>query len=569
MTQKEALEILKMGHNAFITGAAGSGKTYVLNEYIKYLKDNEVEVGVTASTGIAASHMGGMTIHSWTGLGIKDNLSRYDLEDLEEKPYLRKRLEKTKVLIIDEISMLHHSRLDLVELILRQLRRNREPFGGLQVIFCGDFFQLPPIVRSGEHLVDENLFYETPKSNFAYHSPAWQNLDLKICYLEEQHRQLDQTYLEILNAIRSGTVSAEIRERLESRYNQSPAIAIEPTKLYSHNVNVDIENERELAKIPGQMFEYDMIGRGRAPLVETLKKSCLSPAVLRLKKGARVMFVKNNFELGFVNGTLGVVAHCDSNGVTVRTVTGKLIDVPMASWVIEEDDKIKAEITQYPLRLAWAITVHKSQGMSLDAAEVDLSRSFEPGMGYVALSRIRSLSGLSLLGLNEMALKVNGEVLEYDQHFAEISEAQAEELRHLHPASVKERQADWLQKIAPVTTDHLGRKIKLSKEKKLSTTEETKQLIEEGKSLKEIINIRKLTPGTILSHCEEIKDSYPGFDFRPLIKASGLSQARQLKIRLALTKNGMMAGHYPLTPAKEILGNKFSFDEIKLVRLTM
>lgn len=566
MTQKEALDILKMGHNVFLTGAAGSGKTYVLNEYIKYLKNNEVEVGVTASTGIAASHMGGMTIHSWTGLGIKDNLNQYDLEDLEEKSYLRKRLEKTKVLIVDEVSMLHYFRLDLVEQILRQLRRSSEPFGGLQVIFCGDFFQLPPVTRSGERMDNENLFYETPKSNFAYHSEAWKNLDLKICYLEEQHRQLDKTYLNILNAIRSGCVSAEIRELLNSRYNQAPDLSIEPTKLYSHNVNVDLENEKELAKIPGQMYEYDMIGRGREALVETIKKSCLSPETLRLKKGARVMFVKNNFELGFVNGTLGIVTHCDSHGVTVRTVSDKIIDVPLASWVIEEDGKIKAEITQYPLRLAWAITVHKSQGMSLDAAEVDLSRSFEPGMGYVALSRIRSLSGLSLLGLNETALKVNEEVLEYDQHFAEVSESQAEILRRLHPASVKEKQTAWLEKIAPAVTDKLGRKVKA---KKLSTSEETKLLIEAGKSLKEIINIRKLTPGTILGHCEEIRDAYPGFDFRPFIKASGLSQARQLKIRLAITKGGMVAGKYPLTPAKEILGSGYSFDEIKLVRLAV
>jgi len=569
MTQKEALDILKMGHNVFLTGAAGSGKTYVLNEYIKYLKDHEVEVGVTASTGIAASHMGGMTIHSWTGMGIKDNLSIYDLEDLEEKPYLRKRLEKAKVLIIDEVSMLHYFRLDLVELILRQLRRNNDLFGGLQVIFCGDFFQLPPVTRGGERMVDENLFYETPKSNFAYHSESWKKLDLRICYLEEQHRQLDQTYLNILNAIRSGTVSNEIRGHLNSRYNQPSALSIEPTKLYSHNVNVDIENERELAKIPGQMYEYDMIGHGRAALVETIKKSCLSPETLRLKKGARVMFVKNNFELGFVNGTLGVVTQCDSNRVTVRTVNDKIIDVPLASWVIEEEGKIKAEITQYPLRLAWAITVHKSQGMSLDAAEVDLSRSFEPGMGYVALSRIRSLAGLSLLGLNETALKVNEEVLEYDQHFAEVSEAQAEELRHLHPSTVKEQQQTWINKIAPMSTDGMGRKIKKQKEKKLSTVEETKQLIEAGKSLKEIINLRKLTPGTILGHCEEIKNLYSGFDFRPLIKASGLSQVRQLKIRMALTKGGMVAGHYPLTPAKEILGNSYTFDEIKLVRLAI
>ncbi|HRY62829.1 MAG TPA: AAA family ATPase, partial [Candidatus Paceibacterota bacterium] len=159
MTQKEALDILKMGHNAFITGAAGSGKTHLLNEYIKYLKDHDVEIGITAATGIAASHIGGQTIHAWSGLGIKDSLSLYDIENLEEKPYLWKRFDKVKVLIIDEISMLHHFRLDLVEQILRSFKRNNLPFGGLQVIFCGDFFQLPPVSRMGER-----------EALFAYHS---------------------------------------------------------------------------------------------------------------------------------------------------------------------------------------------------------------------------------------------------------------------------------------------------------------------------------------------------------------------------------------------------------------
>jgi ATP-dependent exoDNAse (exonuclease V) alpha subunit len=571
MTQAEALDLLKMGHNAFITGPAGSGKTFVLNQYIKYLKDREIEIGVTASTGIAASHMGGMTIHSWSGLGIRDYLSDYDLEDLEQKSYLRQRLSKAKVLIIDEISMMHHFRLDLVDRILRQLRRSNDPFGGLQVILCGDFFQLPPVSRGAARgrgeLADPDLFSiddTAPQTEFAYHSPAWKNLDLKICYLEEQHRQEDPLFLNVLNAIRSGTVPANVRASLDARYRQ-PAVGIEPTKLYTHNVNVDAENELELDKISGQLFEYDMIGRGRAALVETIKKGCLSPEILRLKKGARVMFVKNNFELGFVNGTLGVVEHLNEYGVTVRTAAGKLIDVPLASWVIEEDGKIKAEITQYPLRLAWAITVHKSQGMSLDAALIDLSRAFEPGMGYVALSRVRSLAGLTLLGLNETALKVNDEVLEYDQHFSQLSEKHAEELRRLKPQAVKEKQSGWLQAIAPAVTGSRGKKAK----PKLSTVEETKQLLEAGKSLAEIVNSRRLTPGTILGHCEEIKDNYPGFDFRPFLKNCGLSQARQLKIRLALTRGGMIAGHYQLLPAKEILGNSTSFDEIRLVRLAI
>ena len=177
MTQKDALDILKMGYNCYITGAAGSGKTHLLNEYIKFLKNKGVEAGITASTGIAATHMGGTTIHSWSGLGIRDNLTEYDLEDLESKKYLYDRFKNTDVLIIDEVSMLHHFRLDLIERIARHLKRNQLPFGGMQVILCGDFFQLPPVSRVGER-----------ESLFSYKSETWKKLNLKICYLEEQHR---------------------------------------------------------------------------------------------------------------------------------------------------------------------------------------------------------------------------------------------------------------------------------------------------------------------------------------------------------------------------------------------
>ncbi|MEI6296747.1 MAG: AAA family ATPase, partial [bacterium] len=332
MTQKEALDILKMGHSAFVTGAAGSGKTYLLNQYIKYLKDNDVEVGVTASTGIAASHMGGQTIHAWSGLGIRSSLSPCDIENLEEKPYLWKRFEKTKVLIIDEISMLHHFRLNLVDQVLQSFKRNNLPFGGLQVIFCGDFFQLPPVSREGE---EESLF--------AYHSESWNNLAPKICYLEEQHRQNDDAFLEILNSIRKNNVTPEIIYKLNSSCQGKVNSKDEPTKIYSHNANVDIENERELEKIPGKMFEYEMINKGQEFLAETLKKGCLSPERLRLKKDARVIFTKNNFEEGYVNGTQGIITACDNSGITVRTVSGKTINVNPARWTIEEDGKIKAE----------------------------------------------------------------------------------------------------------------------------------------------------------------------------------------------------------------------------------
>lgn len=545
MTQAEALDILKMGDNVFLTGAAGSGKTYVLNKYISYLKEQNVPMGITASTGIAATHMGGVTIHSWSGLGIKDNLSERDIDELEERQYLWNRFKEAQVLIIDEISMLHHFRLDLVEKIIRSFKRNSLPFGGMQIVLCGDFFQLPPVSRTGE-----------VPARFAYHSKIWENLNLKVCYLEEQHRQSDLVYLSILNAIRDGEVDEEIYEHLQSRHNQKVETAVLPTRLYSHNVNVDAENERELDKLQGDLFEYQMSSRGAEGLIKTLKKGCLAPEKLMLKRGAKVMFVKNSFESGYANGTTGVVVNCSNYGITVKSANGKIIEVGPASWKIEENGKVKAEITQYPIRLAWAITVHKSQGMSLDAAEVDLSRSFEKGMGYVALSRLRSLKGLSLKGINSMALMVDGEVKEFDKNFRQVSSKHTTELQRKNESEVLRQQKEFLEKIGAG---------KVKKTKKPSTTLETKKLLESRKSLKEMAYARGVKVETIISHLEKIKELEPKFDFSN-IKAE-ISSARLKKITSALLKSGMEGGVYRLTPAKQILGNDFSFEEIRLARL--
>lgn len=552
MTQKEALSILKTGANVFITGAAGSGKTHLLREYIAYLKNHGGSVGVTASTGIAATHMGGITIHSWAGIGIRDTLTQGEIEHFREMSHLKKRFENTDVLIIDEISMLHHFRLDLVEMLVSAFRQSSMPFGGMQIIVSGDFFQLPPVSRPGEQ-----------EARFAYHSAAWRNLDFKICYLEETHRQSDSAYLGILNAIRNDTVNDDTVEILNSRFGARPDSGANPTKLYSHNANVDTENERELAKLPGKTHEYEMeTGKGRAALVEALKKSCLAPETLRLKEGARVMFVKNNFEEGYANGTLGEVTKCTDQSITVKTAGGKIIQVPQESWRIEEDGKVKAEITQYPLRLAWAITVHKSQGMSLDAAEIDLSRSFEPGMGYVALSRVRSLSGLSLKGFNAMALRVHEEALVYDQEFRSLSLRHAEEINELTPTELAERHTEFLERIAPAGASGT----KKEKKEKPGTIDETRMLLLKEFSIAEIAVTRDLKEGTILSHIEEILAREPKFDIAHLRRA--MQPARFEKIAATLKKAGKNEkGHYTLKPAVQILGGGYSYEEVRFVRL--
>jgi len=410
MTQHQALKILKSGVNVFLTGSAGTGKTFLLNQFVSYLKKAKIKVAVTASTGIAATHLEGRTIHSWSGIGIRKDMDEKAIKRLVKNKNLYKKIRKTKVLIIDEISMFDADRLDLVDRICKKIREPFLPFGGIQTIVCGDFFQLPPINRG-------------QKPRFAYESSVWRNSDIKVCYLRKQFRQNDLEFTNILNKIRLNKAGQEELNLLKTRLYKSINSSIKPTQLYTHNINVDKINDYELSRIPKKEMTYYMTSYGNKDLVDFLKKSCLSPEELKLRVGAIVMFVKNNFDAGYVNGTLGKVIDYDDNEYPVIKIkSGRKIIASPSSWTIEEDDKVIASIKQIPLRLAWAITVHKSQGMSLDTAEIDLSKSFECGMGYVALSRVRTLDNIKLMGINQLALKVNSEIVEKDKEFKELSQ---------------------------------------------------------------------------------------------------------------------------------------------------
>ncbi|MEI6316652.1 MAG: AAA family ATPase [bacterium] len=439
MTQAQALAIMKTGVNVYLTGSAGSGKTHTLRQYIDWLDEHDIPVAITASTGIAATHMNGQTIHGWSGIGIREFLTDSDIDALEQKQYLFKRFEKARVLIIDEVSMLHAHRLDMVERVCRRFRRNDLPFGGLQVILSGDFFQLPPITKAGTLRVpaknnspQQEMFFDyesgeeikEPESDMVIYSNAWKKMKPAICYLTEQHRQEDNKFLEILNAIRDNNVTQKNIDTITSRIGASVSSAL-PTKLYTHNVDVDAINHIELQKLDGAEKEFVMSGHGHDVLVDILKKSCLAPQQLRLKIGAEVMFIKNNYDEGYVNGTRGVIVGFDSRGEPIVEISSnkKRIIVSAKEWQIEENGKVKASITQYPLRLAWAITIHKSQGMSLDSAEIDLSKTFAYGMGYVALSRVRTLSGVRLVGFDKKALEVDPLALDVDKKLQDESNA--------------------------------------------------------------------------------------------------------------------------------------------------
>lgn len=421
MKQSDALEILKSGKNVFLTGEPGAGKSHTINLFNAWCETQHRYPDITASTGIAATHINGVTIHSWAGIGIKATLTDYDVKLILQKKYVVDRILTAEILIIDEVSMINGGTLDNVDLVCREVRSlynmtNRtKPFGGLQVIFVGDFFQLPPVTKG--HTL----------ATFAFQSDAWMNADPVVCYITEQHRQEDAEFLDILTSLRAGTLTKEHIARLKKCQRKAPS---DITRLFTHNTDVDRVNDEELEKLPGEVQEFRMRESGRIPfMIEILKKNCLSPETLELKIDAPVMFTRNAQMIDgvpgeYVNGTLGkVIGYNKEQFPIVRTKDGREISIQKRTeWSIEEHGETKASIEQVPLRLAWAITVHKCQGMSLDAATMDLSDAFEYGQGYVALSRVRSLSGLYLEGMNAMALKMHPTVVKKDGMFRKISD---------------------------------------------------------------------------------------------------------------------------------------------------
>ena len=574
MRQSSALDILKTGQNVFLTGSAGSGKTYTLNQYINYLRARRVPVAVTASTGIAATHMNGTTIHSWSGIGIKDELSDRDLTNLSRKQFLADRLKDTAVLIIDEISMLHAKQLNLVNQVLKHVRKNDAAFGGIQVMVAGDFFQLPPIGSKGE----------SNREKFAFMSEAWLDAKFHICYLSEQHRQVSEAANggldldDILNQIRRQEVTFEAIAALEATFDQN--VDINRTRLYTHNLNVNKINDKELAALEGETMRFEATATGDSKLVETLKKTVRTQDELILKVGAKVMFIKNNSELGVSNGTMGeligfaAVKIDDSKDTSddliedtaqdaiakntknkakkdkeskekpkdkkpttqkmpvVRLNSGREVIAEPEEWIIEDETgDVLASYLQVPLCLAWAITIHKSQGMTLEAAEIDLSRTFELGQGYVALSRLKSLAGLQLLGMNDMSLQLDPLARGADKRFLALSEEadanyamlDEESMRQAHEKfilksggtlskSVIEAYANLQKKRREQQQAQIDKKQKLGNQvsdKSDSTLLATRILLEESLSIAEISQARQLSQSTIMRHIAELKSQDP------------------------------------------------------------
>jgi ATP-dependent exoDNAse (exonuclease V) alpha subunit len=568
MNQSKALSIMKAGKNIFLTGSAGAGKTYTLNQYIRYLRARKIMVAITASTGIASTHINGMTIHAWSGLGLKKSISKKELEAIREKKHIKDHIEQTKVLIIDEISMLHRNQLDVLNEILKFIRQNNEPFGGLQIIFCGDFFQLPPVGEAEE----------TNREKFAFMSDAWVQAAPVICYLSEQHRQKGDNLDKILNQIRAGAVD---QNSLELLRNASKNILSDAPKLYTHNADVESINAAEMAKLKSSPRFFMADKKGNPKLLEMLMSNVRTDEKLQLKLGAKVMFIKNNFEKGYINGSIGsVVDFTGEAKPIVELKEGKRIICEKEKWAIEDEKGTAlASFEQFPLRAAWAITIHKSQGMTLDAAEIDLNSTFERGQGYVALSRVRSLEGLYLKGFNNMALELDSLAIKADKRFKELSDfaesnLSEEELFAENLLFVKSCGGIDDEQEFKSNLEKLEKGIKLDapkKEAKKSTYEITRELVDQGLDLEEISVERSVAIGTIIQHLEKIKELYPNTDifrFRP--KGSLLKKVEKawFEVELEQREGTLNSQGKPLMKAvHEQLKGAVDYNEIRLCSL--
>ena len=555
MNQEKALSVLKSGSNVFLTGSAGTGKTYVLNQYIKYLKARKVPVSITASTGIAATHLQGTTIHAWSGIGIKDSLSTRNLRDLKEKKYLKKNIDKSRVLIIDEISMLHKKQFDLVNEVLQFFRETQDAFGGIQLVLCGDFFQLPPIGNTSE----------VNKDKFCFMSQSWLDAKLSICYLTDQFRQTDSKLDKILNEIRSGYVSPNSIELLKS--NNKEIEAEEPTRLYTHNMDVDRINGQHMNEIKGRKKVFKAKIKGNLKLAESIKRSIMAPEKLELKKDAKVMFVKNNYEKGYLNGSLGkVITYNDDGYPVIQLNNGAHIVAEPEDWRIEDETgKLLVSYQQVPLRLAWAITVHKSQGMTLDSAVMDLSNTFEKGQGYVALSRIKGLEGLQLNGFNTTTLEVDQLALKAGKRFQALSEETEEAVA---TEDLTKKAFNFIKKSGGVTNvdEIVENKKKLEKGKKVtkkSTYLITKQMIDNGQSLEDIVIERGLTLGTVSTHLIRIADLYPKTDLSRFKPDSRILK-KVKEARDKLLKEIGPGERISLKPIFDKLQGELTYDQIKM-----
>lgn len=500
----------KTDMSLFLTGKAGTGKTTFLREVVHYTKKKCI---VLAPTGIAAVNAGAMTIHSFFQFGLGPFVQgviepKSDFRINKSKLELIRHLQ---LLIIDEVSMVRADLMDHIDVELRRIRRNSKPFGGVQLLMIGDLQQLPPIAHGGE----DELLRQYYKTLYFFSSSALKSMKYSCIELKNVYRQTDRHFIDILNHARDCTLTSQDISDLNARY--IPGFSPKPEdgyiRLMTHNRQVDYVNENEMEELDSKPYTFMAAVTGTFP-----EESYPTADSLTLKKGAQVMFIKNDPERRFINGTLGEVKSIDKNSIAVRLAdSGTIIDVEPMEWqniryqFDEESKEISSKqigrFKQYPLKAAWAITVHKSQGLTFDKAIIDVHAAFSPGQAYVALSRCRTLDGLVLSSpvsasifmrdnavdaymnyisrpVEELAFSSCYEYFEYEK------KPEPEEVAPVEKVKVNQEKPKKVNKEEP--RDETG--------KKLSTFECSYRLYNQGNTIEQIAEKRGLNQSTIEGH---------------------------------------------------------------------
>lgn len=500
----------KTDMSLFLTGKAGTGKTTFLREVVRYTKKKCI---VLAPTGIAAVNAGAMTIHSFFQFGLGPFVQgviepKSDFRINKSKLELIRHLQ---LLIIDEVSMVRADLMDHIDVELRRIRRNSKPFGGVQLLMIGDLQQLPPIAHGGE----DELLRQYYKTLYFFSSAALKSMKYSCIELKNVYRQTDGHFIDMLNHARNCTLTSQDISDLNARY--IPGFSPKPEdgyiRLMTHNRQVDYVNETELEKLDSKSYTFVAAVTGTFP-----EESYPTADSLTLKKGAQVMFIKNDPERRFINGTLGEVKSIDKNSIAVRLAeSGTIIDVEPVEWqniryqFDEESKEISSKqigrFKQYPLKAAWAITVHKSQGLTFDKAIIDVHAAFSPGQAYVALSRCRTLDGLVLSSPVSASVFMRDNAV--DAYMNYISRP-VEELAFSSCYEYFEYEKKPESEVVAPVEKVKGNKEKPKKEKKeelrddtgkkLNTFEYSYWLYNQGNTVEQIAEKRKLNPVTIEGH---------------------------------------------------------------------
>jgi len=422
--QEKALRLAQRGANLFLTGGAGTGKSFVLGRVITALRTRAKRmrgaVGVTASTGIAALNIGGCTIHALLGTRLSANPieAQYHKKQLAKIPgscrgslsHRRMILRRMTAIVVDEVSMLSGDYIDMMDWWLRTLRDVDRPFGGVQMVFCGDFLQLPPVIKNRRVV-----------NHFAFQARAWDDAGLETVVLQKVHRQQDVDLVRYLRNLRFGDLTNETRDYFAECIDRP--LDVEPTHLFATNALVDRRNREKLSEIPGQATTFKaVISANSTHLRNRLLRDSFVNEVIDLKVGAAVLLARNCYEDGneYVNGDRGQVVNVGEDYTDVELLRDdRTVTVDATQWTLESVNPdgsrdVIASMIQLPIKLAWAVSIHKSQGQTIDPVHCDLARCFEKGQAYVALSRAARYEGLQLASaVTEKSVMVHSECAKF------------------------------------------------------------------------------------------------------------------------------------------------------------